>query len=137
MTYTAIFLILIFGTLLFLYILNILDPGLKGRHTRIEQSILRHIHNMNSLGNDSMAIQYLVPYEKNLWWNILRKKLKIHLYQYTYIYDTNTEKRFSNMTLIISRNKVFHLLLPGHINTKNRKMAQQALDKLNCTWKLP
>lgn len=134
MTYTAIFLILIFGALLFLYILDILDPGLKGRHTRIEQSIIRHIGRMNNIHSNTITVQYLVPYEKNSWWHKLRGKIKIHLYRYAYSED---EIRFSNMTLIISRNKIFHLLLTGHINTKNRKMAQQALDKLNCTWELP
>lgn len=134
MTYTAIFLILIVGALLFLYILNIIDPGWKKRDCRIEQSIIKHIGRMNNIHSNAITVQYLVPYEKNSWWCELRGKIKIHLYQYAYSED---EIRFSNMTLIISRNKIFHLLLTGHINTKNRKIAQQVLDKLNCTWKLP
>lgn len=133
------FLLLIIGAVLFLYIVNIIDPNGKTRKTQIERSIFRHICTMNSIDDKSVAVRYLVPYEKNLWWNTLRKKLKVHLYQYVYTYkkDPEAEKRFSNITLVMPRNKYFHLSLTGHVNTTDKEMAQQVLDKINCKWKLP
>lgn len=138
---TTILLLLIVGALLFLYILEIVNPNPNGngRTSHIERSIRKHIHVMNTLDKESLAIQYLVPCDKNSLWNILRKKLKIHLYQYTYAYKDadNFKKRFSNITLIMPRNKYFHLMLIGQVNTTNKKMAQKTLDKINCKWKLP